>query len=194
MNEARKPFRFFNYLTEHQDFLPTVARVWSTTQPIYHSRTALSRFHAKLKLLKYDMRLLNKIHYGDLPVRTKQAFEEMCHCQNMVLQNPTSVNVAAAADASDHWNKLASIEEKFYRQNSCIRWLGAGDHNSVFFFIVRCRPGLRGIQLNSLSQRPAKPSRNSQILRERLFCIFRDSFKLMTKVLMRIQPLYYTSC
>ena len=95
-NETRKPFRFFNYLTEHPDFLPTVKRIWDSTQPIHHTRTAISRFLAKLKLLKYDMRLLNKTHYGDLPTRTKQAFEEMCRCQNLVLQDPSSVNVAAA--------------------------------------------------------------------------------------------------
>ncbi|KAF3540751.1 hypothetical protein F2Q69_00024080 [Brassica cretica] len=93
----------------------------------------LSRFHAKLKTLKYDMRMLNKTHYGDLPARTKEAFEEMCRCQNMVLLDPNPVTFAAAAEASDHWNKLASIEEKFYRQQSCLRWLGAGDYNTVFF-------------------------------------------------------------
>ena len=93
----------------------------------------MSRFHAKLKTLKYDMRMLNKTHYGDLPARTKEAFEEMCRCQNMVLLDPNPVTFAAAAEASDHWNKLASIEEKFYRQQSCLRWLGAGDYNTVFF-------------------------------------------------------------
>lgn len=133
VNDARKPFRFFNYLTEDSDFLPTVKRVWDSTQPIYHSRTALSRFHAKLKLLKYDMRMLNKTHYGDLPNRTKAAFEEMCRCQSSALQNPTPASFAAAAEASTRWNKLAAIEEKFYRQKAGIKWLGAGDQNTVFF-------------------------------------------------------------
>lgn len=41
-NDARKPFRFFNYLAEHKDFLPTVKRVWDTTEILYPSRTALS--------------------------------------------------------------------------------------------------------------------------------------------------------
>ena len=80
LNETRKPFRFFNYLCDHPDFLPTVKRIWDSTQPIHHSRAALSKFQGKLKLLKYDMRMLNKTHYGDLPNRTKQAFEEMCRC------------------------------------------------------------------------------------------------------------------
>ncbi|KAH0862042.1 hypothetical protein HID58_079253 [Brassica napus] len=84
-NEARKPFRFFNYLTEHAEFLQVVKRVWETTQEIHHSRSALSRFQAKLKLLKFEMRLLNKTHYGNLPNKTKLAFEEMCHCQTVTV-------------------------------------------------------------------------------------------------------------
>ncbi|KAH0904437.1 hypothetical protein HID58_043940, partial [Brassica napus] len=71
-----------------------IKRIWDSTQAIHHSRSALSKFHAKLKMLKYEM---------------------------------------PAAAASDRWNKLASIEEKFFRQKSCVRWLGAGDQNTVFF-------------------------------------------------------------
>ena len=47
--------------------------------------------------------------------------------------DPNPSTFAAAAEASARWNKLASIEEKFFCQKSCIRWLGAGDHNTVFF-------------------------------------------------------------
>ncbi|KAF2593848.1 hypothetical protein F2Q70_00044026 [Brassica cretica] len=57
----------------------------------------------------------------------------MCRCQNLALQDPTTETFAAAAEAYDRWNKLASIEEKFFRQKSCVRWLGAGDRNTVFF-------------------------------------------------------------
>ena len=133
LNESRKPFRFFNYLCDHPDFLTKVKRVWDLTQPIHHSRAALSKLQGKLKLLKFDMRVLNKTHYGDLPNRTKQAFEEMCSCQNEALVNPNPNTFAAAAEASTRWNNLASIEEKFFRQKSCVRWLGDGDQNTVFF-------------------------------------------------------------
>lgn len=100
-NETRKPFHFFNYLREHEEFLLTVKRVWESTQVIYHSRSSLSKFHAKLKLLKYDMRLLKKTHYGDLHNRTKLAFEEMCRCQNQALQDLNPVTFVAAAEASE---------------------------------------------------------------------------------------------
>ena len=79
------------------------------------------------------MRLLNKIHYGDLPNQTKEAYEVLCECQNQVLRDPNPLTFAAASVASDRWNRLARIEEKFYRQKSCIMWLQAGDLNTTFF-------------------------------------------------------------
>lgn len=132
-DEARRPFRFFNFLTESEEFIPSVQESWSNSTRLFHSRTALSDFHRKLKMLKPVLRALNRTHYGDLPNRTKQAFVELCECQNIVLVDPSPENFAQASEASDKWNKLARIEEKFYRQISCIRWLQAGDQNTAFF-------------------------------------------------------------
>lgn len=142
------PSVFFNYLAEHEEFLPTVAKVWETTEDLYHSRSALSLLHKKLKQLKFEMRALNKTHYGDLPNRTKQAYEVLCCCQNQVLQDPNPITFAAAAAASDRWNHLARIEGKFYRQKSCIQWLKAGDQNTTFFHqSVQSRAAKNAIRL-----------------------------------------------
>lgn len=53
-----------------------------STEALYHSRASLGKFHKKLKALKFETRALNRTHYGDLPNRTKQAYEVMCECQN----------------------------------------------------------------------------------------------------------------
>ena len=140
VNDARKPFRFFNYLTEHNEFLPTLQRIWDTTVPLFHSRAALTRFHNKLKLLKQPLRELNKTNYGDLPARTKNAYDVLCDCQNIALADPSHVNFARAAEAANRWNALARVEEKFYQQKSCVRWLAVGDQNTkVFHSMVQTR-------------------------------------------------------
>lgn len=57
---TRKPFKFFNYLIGNEEFMPLVAHKWAETGPLFHSRTALSRFHQRLKSLKHDIRKLNR--------------------------------------------------------------------------------------------------------------------------------------
>lgn len=132
-DKVKKPFRYFNFLADNEEFIPSIQESWSTSSRLYHSRTVLSKFHKKLKLLKPILRNINHTHYCDITNRTKKAFEELCECQNKALADPSSENFALAAEASDKWNKLARIEEIFYRQKSCIRWLQAGDffHRSV---------------------------------------------------------------
>lgn len=97
---------FFNYLADHEDFLPTVKEVWDTSPLLYYSRTALSGFHKKLNKTRFEnLRALNKTRFGNLPSRTKQAFEELCECQNRVLSDPSPENCARDAEASERWNK-----------------------------------------------------------------------------------------
>lgn len=115
LDESRKPFRLFNYLTEHEDFLPTVKEAWEASPMFYHSRSALSCFHKKLKALKFHLRALNKANYDDLQNRTKHVYDELCECQNKVLLDPCPETFVREAEAAARWKKLAKIEEKFYR-------------------------------------------------------------------------------
>lgn len=131
--EVRRRFKIFNFLAEHEQFIPTVKAVWDSSEPLHHSRSTLSRFHHKLKELKKELRALNKNYFGNITERVKQAFEALCICQNQVLLDPTPSKFAEAEELSNIWHKLAAIEERFFRQKSCIKWLQAGDHNTTFF-------------------------------------------------------------
>lgn len=135
LDEAIKPFWFFNFLTDNENFLPTVKEVWDSSPQLYHSRTALSCFHKKLKLLKFSLWALNRSRYGGLPNKTKQAYKELCECQNRVLNDPNPENFTRESEAAARWQILARIEEKFYRQKSCVRWLQAGYQNTILFAV-----------------------------------------------------------
>ncbi|KAF3545106.1 hypothetical protein DY000_02006739 [Brassica cretica] len=88
----------------NEEFIPSIRDSWKSSACLHHSRTALSDFHMKLKLLKPILRVINHLHYGDITNRTKQAFEKLCECQNRVLVYSSSENFAQVAEASDKWN------------------------------------------------------------------------------------------
>ncbi|KAF3513290.1 hypothetical protein F2Q69_00006000 [Brassica cretica] len=92
------------HLWNNEEFIPSIRDSWKSSACLHHSRTALSDFHMKLKLLKPILRVINHSHYGDITNRTKQAFEKLCECQNRVLVYSSSENFAQVAEASDKWN------------------------------------------------------------------------------------------
>ena len=85
----KRPFKFFNFLADHPDFLDTVAASWNSTEQIFHSTSALFRFHKKLKYLKPLLRRLNQNRFGNIPKRTQDAFEKLCEKQRSALHDPT---------------------------------------------------------------------------------------------------------
>ena len=134
------PFKFFNFLADHPDFLASVSDTWNQTEPIYHSRSALYIFSKKLKLLKPILRHLNKTKFGDIPRKTKEAFQNLCEKQAQALSDPSSSSFDAVSAATENWNHWAVIEEHFYLQKSRINWLKFSDQNIIFFHkIVQSR-------------------------------------------------------
>ena len=107
------PFKFFNFLADHPDFLASVSDTWNQTEPIYHSRTALYIFSKMLKLLKPVLRHLNKTKFGDIPRKTKEAFQNLCDKQAQALSDPNSISFDGVSVATENWNHWAVIEERF---------------------------------------------------------------------------------
>lgn len=129
----KNPFKFFNFLTKHPQFLEAVFEVWQITEPIHQSRLALYHFQQKLKLLKPILRALNKNRYGDIQKRTQEAFATLCEKQKLDLEHPSSETFAAVSEVDQNWHLLSSAEEQFFRQKSQITWLSHGNQNTTFF-------------------------------------------------------------
>ncbi|KAG7557174.1 hypothetical protein ISN44_As11g031650 [Arabidopsis suecica] len=120
--QHRKPFKLLNFLTSHPQFLSTVGQVWSEEAPLYHSRVAISLFNRKLKKLKSPLRSLNRTHFGNLPRRTKEAYDLYCSMQATTLSVPSQSNIAALSESFENWQRLATLEEPFFSQKSRIKW------------------------------------------------------------------------
>ncbi|CAG7864360.1 unnamed protein product [Brassica rapa] len=75
--------------------------IWDLSPPLFHSRMALHLFHMKLKLLKYDLRALNRTQYGDISTKTREAYVVLCDRKNEALVNPSDESFRIAAEALD---------------------------------------------------------------------------------------------
>ncbi|XP_024014231.1 uncharacterized protein LOC112088180 [Eutrema salsugineum] len=114
-------------------FLTVVGGFWETTTPLYVSTSAMHRFSKKLKALKPLLRALGKEKLGDLPKRTREAYDDLCIKQTQTLQNPDPETMEEENQAYEKWDFLAGLEESFRKQQSKLHWLNVGDGNTKAF-------------------------------------------------------------
>ena len=128
--KAKRQFMVSHFLFHHPEFFPRVAIAW---QQIKVYGTAMYSLSKKLKLLKTEIKEINREHFSDLENRVREAHSNLISCQNQVLANPTVLLAAQEKEAQSKWLTLALAEEHFLQQRSRIRWLESGDQNSAFF-------------------------------------------------------------
>ncbi|XP_062103941.1 uncharacterized protein LOC133815070 [Humulus lupulus] len=130
-NLGIKPFRFYNFWTEHVHFKQLVLECWK--QPMKGS--GLKSIYLKTMRLKHKLNRFNMDQVGYIGVQFQKAKDEFQNAlyyaqlypNNMICQE--EVKVATA--------KFRVQEKSYYSfltQRSKIRWLNQGDMNTVFFF------------------------------------------------------------
>lgn len=129
----RKPFKFTNVIGKMPEFRQVIKEQWDETVSLFHSTTAMFKLTKKLKALKQPLRILSKRKLGDLPRRTREAFDNLCKKQKETMENPTVENIKEETRAMERWQVLADIEEKFFKQRSKLHWLRVGDQNIKAF-------------------------------------------------------------
>ncbi|XP_024004038.1 uncharacterized protein LOC112081511 [Eutrema salsugineum] len=128
-----KPYKFFNYLVSHPDFLETVAHAWSVTPSVDHN---LSSILFKQKSLRVGLESLDKDNFSDIQKRVSEASALVSSAPLISLQCPCSIHFLQERQVIDKLNMLKGIEEKYFKQKSRINWLASGDQNSDYFHKV----------------------------------------------------------
>ena len=125
-----QPFKFQNYLTKHPEFTSVVLDAWSRAGSNCWTLTQLCW---KLKLIKTDLKILNRDNFSKIQERVKESYILLQTAQVQALQNPTPQLFQEERDLHDRWIFLRQIEECFFRQKSRINWLAEGDLNTTYF-------------------------------------------------------------
>lgn len=127
---AKKPFRFFNFITRNPEFLVMICENWFSFNV---TGTAMYRVSRKLKLLKKCIKDFSRLNYSGIKLRTTEAHDKLVLAQAAMLYAPTSANASAEILALKKWEELSTAETSFFFQKTRISWIEYGDGNSRLF-------------------------------------------------------------
>lgn len=127
---VRKPFKFYHHLTGHPDYSSVVSDAWSNAEVQGSEQFKLVR---RMKLLKTDLRNLNKTHFSGITGRVKQQSVRVANLQQSLLTCPDPDTASEEHRERDILNTLFNAEQNFFRQRSRVRWADVGDRNTPFF-------------------------------------------------------------
>lgn len=128
--QTKKHFMVSNFLLHHPEFLPRVAIQW---QSMFFPGSAMFSLSNKLKLLKNELRDINREYYSDLENRVSEAHSTLIECQNLLLAHPSHLLANREKESHKIWHTLALAEERFLQQRSRVKWLESGDGNTAYF-------------------------------------------------------------
>lgn len=128
---SKKPFKFFDFWADHEDFLPKVEEVWRK----YIKGSPMFRVCQKLRMLKPILKGLNKREFSDISIRVVHAKTTLENSQIKLDRDPLNMDLQEKErTAYARFVALSKIEESLARQKSGVQWLSLGDRNSQFFF------------------------------------------------------------
>lgn len=122
------PFKLYNYLTQHPDFLSVVTSPWAVTDKDHQS---LSDIMFKHKGLRRELKNLNQNNFSEIQKRVNEATSMFHNAQVLSLQHPSEANFLQERQSLEKLTMLKWIEEEYFKQRSRIHWLLTGDHNQL---------------------------------------------------------------
>ncbi|XP_021844124.1 uncharacterized protein [Spinacia oleracea] len=129
---GNRPFKFFNYMEDHAQFLDVVRKGWDVSCPRSGS---MLKVWTKLKAVKQGLKELHHKDFAKLDERIEGLRVDLCQIQTQLASCPTDSNVQQSErECSETLKKFLHIQESAYRQKARIQWLQVGDSNSKFFF------------------------------------------------------------
>ena len=126
-----RPFRFFNYMVQHDQFEPIVREAWGQ---ITDANPMLALWR-KLQQVKIHLKSLHTAEFANTKERIEQARKALDDVQSQLRTDRNNATLHSQEKAcSLQLRKWLHVEESALAQKARIQWLKLGDSNNQFFF------------------------------------------------------------
>ncbi|XP_060188598.1 uncharacterized protein LOC132617573 [Lycium barbarum] len=124
-----KYFKFLNFWTEQEDFLPLVKNVWDTE--VYGN--PMWRLQQKLKFLAKELSKWSRHSIGDVFEKVKELEKQVSEAETAYLNSDSDIDRMLLNKSKAEYIKWLKMEDSIIRQKARIKWAEDGDSNTKYF-------------------------------------------------------------
>ncbi|XP_021859668.1 uncharacterized protein [Spinacia oleracea] len=117
MKKGGRPFKFFNYMADHPQFLQAVQKGWEKNQ----TTSTMQNVWSKLKAVKVEHKALHKQEFAQLETNIEKCRRDLEMAQSISIANPDdSVAQEKETECVAKLKLFLKVQESAYRQKSRI--------------------------------------------------------------------------
>ncbi|XP_019254007.1 PREDICTED: uncharacterized protein LOC109232716 [Nicotiana attenuata] len=129
--KGARPFKFFNHLAQHPDFISIVTNKWGSGQ---HMK-GMEAIWYKLKQVKQELKTLNCRKFSKVTKKVDYYRKELNEMQIETRDPEKQVGLAdKEREVKQQLEKWVVIEESILKQKSRVKWLQLGDAKNAYFY------------------------------------------------------------